>query len=389
MKVIDSVYLDNNATTAVAPEVMAAMAPYFTLKFANPSSLHAPGIIAEQAIKAARHVLAKQFNANDEEILFTGGGTESINLGIKGVAQALKRQGKHIITVETEHEAVLASVNQLVQAGFTVSFAKVDRYGQVSADAVQALLTDETILVAIMHVNNELGTINPIAAIARAVKARNKNIRVFVDGVQAFGKLNVAMVDVDLYAISGHKLHAPKGVGALYVKQGTPLQPLLSGGGQEFGLRSGTENVPGIVGLVTATELAYQQLSKNIDHLCALKLYFVEQLQTLPNVIINSPLDGLPNTINVSFIGMPAEVMMHSLNAKGVYVSAGSACSGAQRKPSRVLRAAGLPTKQIQSAIRFSFSRYQTRDEIDFTLTAINEALQSSVHEKISFLHMT
>lgn len=377
MTSIRSVYLDNNATTPVAPEVMAAMQPYFTHTFANPSSLHGPGMEAEQAVKVARHTLATVFNASDQEILFTSGGTESINLGIRGVAQALKRQGKHIITAETEHEAVWGSVNQLQQAGYTVSFAKVDRDGQVSAEAIQSLMTDETILVAIMHVNNELGTINPIEAIARTVKARNKKTCVFVDGVQAFGKLIVAIPGVDLYALSGHKFHAPKGIGALYVKQGTPLQSLLSGGGQEFGWRSGTENVPGIVGLATAAELAYQDLQKQMDHWRVLKLYFVERLRELPQVQINSPAEGLPTTVNVSFIGIPSAVMMQALNAKGIYVSAGSACRGAQRKPSRVLHAAGLSKQRMQSAIRFSFSRYQTHDDIDFTLAAISDVLQA------------
>lgn len=371
-----AIYLDNNATTPIAPEVMSVIEPYFSLKFGNPSSLHQPGVIAERGLRAARHTLAQCFNAKDHEIIFTSGGSESINLGIKGVVQALKRKGMHIITAETEHEAVLATVNQLAQAGFSVSFAAVDHYGRVNPESVYALMTDETILVAIMHVNNELGTINPIEAIARHVKLTNPATYIFVDGVQAFGKLNLQLQDIDLYAVSGHKLHAPKGIGALYVKEGTPLQPQITGGGQEFGLRSGTENVPSIVGLAMASELAYKNLTKNSAHLQQLKTYFVEQLQTLADIAINSPVDGLTNTVNVSFLGIPSQVMMHSLAEKGIYVSAGSACSGSKRKQSHVLQAAGLSTERIQSAIRFSFSRYQTRDEIDDALNAIGDVLR-------------
>lgn len=371
------IYLDNNATTPLSPLVREAMMPYFEGDFGNPSSLHRFGVVAERALKTARFELAQYFQAKDHEMIFTSGGTESINLGIKGVARALKRKGKHIISAPTEHEAVLASLQQLVSEGFEVSFAPVESDGRVLVQSMINLIRPDTILIALMHVNNELGTIHPIEAFARQIKSQYPTIRIFVDGVQAFGKKRLGEVNVDLYALSAHKLHGPKGVGALYVKEGTPIQALISGGGQEGGLRSGTENVAGIVGLAKAAALAYENLLATESHWQTLKSNFIQQLLSLENVVIHSPADGLPNTINASFMGVPSEIMMHALTEKNIYVSAGSACSGAKRKPSHVLKAIGLPENQIQSAIRFSLSRNQTPEEMNEVFQAIQTVFKN------------
>lgn len=371
------IYLDNNATTPIAPEIAQELFSYFSKYYGNPSSLHRLGVEAELAVNKARRCLSRLLRVGEQEIVFTSGGTESVNLAIKGAAQAMKRRGNHIITSPTEHNAVLASVASLRQLGFTVDFTEVDSTGKVMPEAVSDLVKSDTIFVAMMHINNELGTINPINDIARAVKAKNKQILVFSDGAQAFGKQEIDLTNIDLYSISGHKFHASKGSGALYIKDKTPLQPLISGSGQERGLRSGTENVEGIVGLAKAAELAYSQLTAAQERWQQLRACFLQGLKALPDVVINSPSDALKNTINVSFDSIPSEVMMYSLEEKGIYVSAGSACVGTKRKPSHVLKAIGLPAKRIQSAIRFSFSRYTTDEEIKYTLKCLNEILVS------------
>ena len=371
------IYLDNNATTPVAPEIALELLSYFSKYYGNPSSLHRLGVEAERAVNKARRCLSGLLRVGEQEIIFTSGGTESVNLAIKGAAQAMKRRGNRIVTSLIEHNAVLASVASLKQLGFAVDFVEVDLTGKVTPEAVSDLVKSDTIFVAMMHVNNELGTISPINDIARAVKAKNKQTLVFSDGAQAFGKREIDLTDIDLYSISGHKFHASKGSGVLYVRDKTPLQPLISGSGQERGLRSGTENVEGIVGLAKAAELAYSQMADFQERWQRLRACFVQGLKALSDVVINSPSDALKNTINVSFGSIPSEVMIHSLEEKGIYVSAGSACGGAKRRPSHVLKEIGLPTKRIQSAIRFSFSRYNTDEEIKYTLRCLKEILDS------------
>ncbi|WP_267256797.1 cysteine desulfurase family protein [Coxiella endosymbiont of Ornithodoros maritimus] len=371
------IYLDNNATTSTAPEVVESLLTFFSKSYGNPSSLHRLGLQAERAVDEARRGLSGLLVVHEDEIVFTSGGTESANLAVKGAAQACKRKGNHIITTTIEHDAVLGSVKQLEQAGFIVDFAKVDTQGKVSPESVVELIKPNTILVAVMHVNNELGSINPINEIAESVKAKNKGIIFFSDGAQAFGKLEIDLTHIDLYSISGHKFHAPKGSGALYVKKKTLLQPLISGGGQEFDLRSGTQNVPNIVGLAKAARLAYGHLKETREYWRELMADFLEGLKNIPEVKINSPVGALENTLNVSFNSIPSQVMMNSLEEKGIYVSAGSACSGAKGKPSHVLKAIGLPPKRIRSAIRFSFSRYNTHEEIHYVL----ENIQSIIYK--------
>lgn len=369
------IYLDNNATTPVAPEVLDAMLPYFMEQFGNPSSVHRYGVMAERAIKESRQKLASIFNVKSHEIIFTSGGTEAANFAIKGIARAAKRKGNHIISSPTEHEAVLESLKQLQQEGFEISFAPPDSSGLITPEAVKSLVKNETILIAIMHANNELGTINPIEIIGKTVKNINPQIKIFSDGVQAFGKCPIYLEHIDAYSMSGHKIHAPKGIGALILKEEILIQPLISGGGQEFGKRSGTENVPGIIALTTAAELADKHLIKNREHFNKLKYYFMRGLNNIDGVFINTPENSLENTLNISIPGNPAEVIIHALEQEGIFISAGAACHGTKRHTSHVLEAIKLPPQHIQSSLRFSFSRYNTLDEIQFTLETLQKIL--------------
>jgi len=369
------IYLDNNATTPVAPEVMEAIHPYFCQVYGNPSSLHRKGVEAERAVRTSRSTIARIFGVRDDEVIFTSGGTEGDNLAIKGTARALRRRGTHIITTQVEHPAVLESCRELEGEGFRVTYLAVNAHGRVEPDDVLSAVTDETILVSIMHVNNELGTIFPVEEIAARLKRQRPEIVVHTDGVQAVGKLKVGLDHIDLYTISGHKIHAPKGIGALLVREATRLKPLMTGGGQERGLRSGTENVPGIVGLATAIQLAYENLAATQAYLSDLRSRFLAGLAEVPGVRVNSPPDSIPTTVNVSFPGIPAEVMLHALEAEGVYVSTGAACSSRKGRRSHVLEAFHLPPDVIDSSLRFSFSRYTTVEEIETAVQVIRQVV--------------
>ncbi|GBC81010.1 Cysteine desulfurase IscS [bacterium HR10] len=370
------VYLDNNATTPVAPEVVDAMAPYWREHFGNPSSLHRKGVEAERAVRASRATIARLLGVKETEIVFTSGGTEGDNLALKGAARALRRRGNHIVTTRIEHPAVLESCRDLEAEGFRVTYLDVDAHGSVTPEAVEAALTPETILVSIMHVNNEVGTILPIAEIAERVKRRNPEIVVHSDGVQAIGKVPVHLQGVDLYTISGHKIHAPKGTGALVVREGVRLVPLLSGGGQERGLRSGTENVAGIVGLARALELMCENLEEKLAHFHRMRERFLEGVRQIPGARINSPASSVPTTVNVSFPGIPAEVLLHALEEEGVFVSTGAACASRKGRRSHVLEAMRLPPEVIDSSLRFSFSRYTTLEDIEWAIQALHRALE-------------
>lgn len=375
------IYLDNNSTTPLAPEVLEAMLPYFGEFFGNPSSLHKKGIEAERGIKQARQILADILHVKTSEVYFTSGATEADNLAIKGIAYARKKRGNHIITQKTEHEAVLESCRQLEKQGYEVTYLGVDEYGNVNEKDLIAAITDKTILVAIMHVNNEIGTIYPINEFARLCKKEKSDITFFSDGVQAFGKLEINLDNIDLYAISAHKVHGPKGMGALVVKEGKNLEPLISGGGQESNLRSGTENVAGIVGFGKAAELAYENLKNKQKHFSKLRERFLYLLQNsnsrgLTSVAVNSPEDGIAATINVAFGGVPSEVLLHALEERGIYTSSGSACAGGKQSISYVLEAIRTPYEFINSSLRFGFSRYNTLDEIDFTCKVLKELVE-------------
>jgi cysteine desulfurase len=371
------IYLDNNATTPVAPEVVEAMLPFLREQYGNPSSAHHKGIEAARALRGARATLAETLGVSENDIVFTASGSEGDNLAIRGVARALKRIGNHIITTKVEHPAVLQTCRDLEADGYTVTYLDVDHQGKLDIDSAVGAITDQTILVSIMHVNNEIGTVYPIEDIARRIKAVNSRIVFHSDGVQSIGKLRLNLSEIDLYSISGHKFHAPKGIGALVVRQGVGLKPIITGGGQEHGLRPGTENVPWIVGLAKAMELAYADFEKRQDHFKTLKARFVAGLQQIPGTRINSPQDGLPTTVSVAFGGAPAEILLNALNDQGICVSAGSACSA--RNPhgrrSHVLQAIGLEPRLIDSTLRFSFSRYTTPEEIDEALRVLKDVV--------------
>ena len=372
-------YLDNNATTPVAPEVIEAMRPFFDERFGNPSSLHRKGVEAERAVTDARHTLADMLGVSEREVIFTSGATEAVNMAIRGLAERNPRMGRHIVTTAVEHDCVLSSCQALEEKGYEVSYLKTDEYGAVTPEAVVDAIRDDTVLVAVMHVNNELGTINPVEEIARAVKGTQKQPYMIVDGVQAFGKLIVDLSHIDGYAVSAHKIHGPKGVGALVLKEAAQQRtlPLIVGGGQEFGMRSGTQNVPAIVGFAKAAERAHSGRGEHREHMDMLRNMLRNYVEEVADVVINSPNDALATTFNVAFLGVPAETLLHALEENGIYVSTGSACSSNNQIKSHVLEHVSGRQEVIDSSIRFGLSRMNTREEIE----RVGEVLKEKVEE--------
>lgn len=365
------IYLDHNATTPVDEEVLEAMAPFVQKQFGNPSSLHHWGREARRAVEQAREEVALLIGAEDPaEIFFTSGGSEADNLALKGVAFPYWKQGKQIITSQVEHPAVLSTCRLLETYGYRVTYLPVDRYGQVDPADLEAALTPETILVSIMHANNEVGTIQPVAELATL--AKEKGVLFHTDAVQSVGKIpvDVKALGVDLLSLSGHKLYAPKGIGALYVRKGTPLWPLISGGHQEEGLRAGTENVAGIVALGKACAIARRVMKQEGERLARLRDRLQEGIcTTIPGVSLNGhPTQRLPTTVNLSFHGVEGEALLIHLDLQGVAVSTGSACSSGRLEPSHVLEAMGLTPEESKSAIRFSLGRGNTEEEITSVL---------------------
>lgn len=376
------IYLDNSATTRPLPEVVEAMVQTLTDNYGNPSSLHNKGLKAEKILKAARRKIAEKLAVSPEEIIFTSGGTESNNLAIKGIAYQYQNRGRHLVTTEVEHPSVLESFLVLEEEGFEVTFLEADRYGRISLDDLRDSITPETILASIIHVNNELGTIHPLAEIGTIIKEKNPNTFFHTDCIQSFGKMLVqpARSMVDLLSISGHKIHGPKGIGVLYKRKGIELRALQTGGGQENGYRCGTENIPGIAGLIPALDALpdYTEENPYNQELDRLKNHFIRGLEKIDRkVIINSPEDGAPHILNISFPGIKGEVLIHSLEAEGVYVSTGSACHSKSREKSHVLRAIGLPMEQIDGTIRVSFSTYNTIEELDYALASLAKQLKT------------
>lgn len=376
------IYLDNSATTRPLPEVVEAMVQTLTDNYGNPSSLHNKGLKAEKILKAARRKIAAKLAVSPEEIIFTSGGTESNNLAIKGIAYQYQNRGRHLVTTEVEHPSVLESFLVLEEEGFEVTFLEADRYGRISLDDLRDSITPETILASIIHVNNELGTIHPLAEIGTIIKEKNPNTFFHTDCIQSFGKMLVqpARSMVDLLSISGHKIHGPKGIGVLYKRKGIELRALQTGGGQENGYRCGTENIPGIAGLIPALDALpdYTEENPYNQELDRLKNHFIRGLEKIDRkVIINSPEDGAPHILNISFPGIKGEVLIHSLEAEGVYVSTGSACHSKSREKSHVLRAIGLPMEQIDGTIRVSFSTYNTIEELDYALASLAKQLKT------------
>ncbi len=373
------IYLDNAATTKPHPTVVDAMVRVLTEDYGNPSSLHHKGVAAEHIVTSAREAIAQSLGASPEEIIFTSGGTEANNLAIRGVA-ALSR-GRHLITTTTEHSSVLAAFRALIEEGFELTELKVDRVGRVSAAQVHEALRPDTALVSVMAVNNEIGTIQPIDEIARVVhrrQAEGHRVVLHVDGVQAWGKipLHLGRLGLDLVALSGHKVHGPKGIGVLYIRRGVRLAPLQRGGDQERQIRPGTENVAGIAGIGAAARLLGQDREEVTTRLQRLRTQLLEQLQEVPDVRINSPREGVaPHILNVAFPGIRGETLLHRLEMDGVFLSTGSACHSHATTPSHVLLAIGLPEDDASASLRFSLSRFTTAEEVDAAARAVRTAV--------------
>ena len=366
----ERIYLDHAATTPLRPEVRAAMEPYLTTGgFGNPSSLHADGQRAKRALDAARDTLAQALGGQFSEITFTSGGTESDNAALVGVLLARGR-GSHLVTTQIEHEAVGETARFLERQGFGVTFVPVDEWGRVSPQAVADALTDRTALVSVMHANNEVGTVQPLREIADLVHTRGAYFH--TDAMQTFGQLpvNVHDLGVDLLSVSAHKIYGPKGAGALYVRSGVPIEPLLHGGGQERERRAGTENVPAFVGFSEAVRLLLPERAPEAARLTGLRgLFLTELRRRIPSVALNGhPTERLPNNLNVSFPGLDAETLLLALDRAGVSASSGSACTSGSIEPSHVLSAMGLPDERVRSAIRLTLGRSTTREQAERTV---------------------
>jgi cysteine desulfurase len=369
------IYLDHNATTPMLPEVLEAMRPYFGEEFGNASSIHAFGRSAKGALDEARHKVTDLLGCLPEEIIFTSGGTEADNLAIKGTAWQKKDQGKHIIISAIEHHAVLESCHHLEKNGFEVTYLKPNIDGMISPDSLKGAIRPDTILISIMHANNETGTIQDIPAMSAI--ARLAGIIFHTDAVQSTGKIpyTIEQLGVDMLSISAHKFYGPKGVGLLYVKKKTKIVPLNHGGSHEYNRRAGTENVPGIVGLATALEIACRDLQIEGERLKKLKTAFVTGLQQrLPDImIIGDQQNCVPNTANVSFMGAEGESIVLGLDLKGIAVSSGSACSSGSVNASHVILALGIAPELAQAVIRFSFGRSNTLEDIEYTLEVLEK----------------
>lgn len=369
------VYLDNSATTRAYDSVGDLVRKVMCEDYGNPSSMHAKGVTAEHYIKEAKETLAKLMKVQDKEIFFTSGGTESDNLALMGVARANRRRGNHLITSAIEHPAVINTMRHLEEEGYRVTFLPVDRYGRIRLDALKEALCEDTILVSVMYVNNEVGSVQPIAEAASIAKAYNKDILFHVDAVQGFGKYRIypRKLNVDLCTISGHKIHGPKGIGALYVGSHVKIQSIVFGGEQQKNVRSGTENVPGIAGLGLAAKLIYQDLDEKVARMRELKAHFIEGVQEIEDITIHGLYDetSAPHIISVGFAGIRSEVLLHALEEKGIYVSSGSACASNHPQISGVLKGIGAGQEYLDATLRFSMSEFTTPEEIDYTLETL------------------
>ncbi len=369
--------MDHSATAPVDPAVFEAMKPYFIDSFGNASTLYSLGREGKRAMESARKQVASIINADPKEIIFTSGGTESDNIAIKGTAYRLKNKGNHIITSNIEHPAVTETCKYLAKHGFDVTYIPVNNDGIVKASDVEDAITDKTILITIMHANNEIGTIQPIAEIGKI--AREKGIYFHTDAVQSVGKIPVDVneLNVDMLSLSSHKLYGPKGIGALYIKKGVRLEPILHGGGHERGLRPGTENVPGIVGLGKACEISEQNLEKEMQELTRLRDKLIKAvLEENEDAYLNGhPTQRLPGNVNFRFTGIEGESLILHLDSKGIAASTGSACSSIKLEPSQVLMAIGLKEVEAHGSLRISLGRDNTEEQIDYVVKSIKEVV--------------
>lgn len=384
------VYLDNSATTKISKQVRDIMVKALYEDYGNPSSMHMMGVDAEKYIKESAARIADSLKVLPKEIIFTSGGTEANNLALIGAAQAYHRRGRHIITTRIEHPSVHQPLLFLEDNGYKLDFVSVDNTGKIIKDKLYDLINEDTIIVSIMYVNNEMGSVQDIEEIASKIKSIKKDIILHVDGVQAFGKYRVhpKRMGIDLFSISGHKIHGPKGIGALYIADNIRVKPIIFGGGHQRGIRSGTENVPAIAGLGQAASELYQDFDHKIERMYKLKRLLIKEISKLDGVVINGlPLEcdkdfGMdhikktaPHIISVSFEGVRAEVLLHALEERGIYVSAGSACSSNHPQPSSTLTAIGISKTLLDSTIRVSISEMTTKEEIDYTIEQIKDIL--------------
>lgn len=372
-------YFDNSATTRCYPEVVEIVVKTMTEDFGNPSAMHLKGVEAEKYVREAAQTLAKILKVNEKEIIFTSGGTESNNLALFGGADANKRSGNHIITTSVEHAAVGQPAERLEQMGYEVTIVPVDHRGVVQLEALEKALRPDTILVSTMYVNNEVGAVMPVEEIAKLVHEKSPKALYHVDAIQAFGKYRIypKKAGIDMLSVSSHKIHGPKGVGFLYINEKARIQPQILGGGQQAGMRSGTDNVPGIAGLGVAAKMVYTDFDEKIEHMYQLKERLAEGFLKLPDVRLNGMeiREGAPQILSASFLGVRSEVLLHTLEEKGIYVSAGSACSSHKRKAAGTLSAMGMEAAQRESTLRFSFSEENTFEEVDYVLEVIGQVL--------------
>ena len=372
-------YFDNSATTRCYPEVAEIVVKTMTEDFGNPSAMHLKGVEAERYVREAAQTLAKILKVNEKEIIFTSGGTESNNLALFGGADANKRSGNHIITTSVEHAAVGQPAERLEQMGYEVTIVPVDHRGVVQLEALEKALRPDTILVSTMYVNNEVGAVMPVEEIAKLVHEKSPKALYHVDAIQAFGKYRIypKKAGIDMLSVSSHKIHGPKGVGFLYINEKARIQPQILGGGQQAGMRSGTDNVPGIAGLGVAAKMVYTDFDEKIEHMYQLKERLAEGFLKLPDVCLNGMeiREGAPQILSASFLGVRSEVLLHTLEEKGIYVSAGSACSSHKRKAAGTLSAMGMEAAQRESTLRFSFSEENTFEEVDYALEVIGQVL--------------
>lgn len=384
----EMIYLDNAATTKPRSEVISQMLRVLEEDYGNPSSPHNLGLQAEKHIKGSRQSLARAIGADQQEVYFTSGGTEANNWAIRMGARHYARFGKHLITTAIEHPSVLKTFRELVQEGFEVTYLPVDEHGVIDLNDLEEALREDTILVSLMFVNNEIGSIQPVVEAGRMIRDIKRGKKglfhplYHIDAVQALGKLSIDVkeLNVDLMSFSAHKLHGPKGSGALYKRKDLPLPAYLTGGEQEGALRSGTENVPGIVGFGKAVELAHGELAENIKKMRELKVKLAEGiLDGVPETWINGPRpgEGAPHILNISFAGLKAEVLVHALSDRGIYISTRSACSARKASPSHVLQALGVDQERLASAVRFSLSPFNTPQEVEYTLDQIEKTVKS------------
>lgn len=372
-------YLDNSATTRCSERAKNLMIQVLMEDYGNPSSLHNKGKDAEDYIRQAKEKIAKTLKIDEKELVFTSGGTESNNMALIGGALANKRVGKHIITTAIEHASVNAPLAYLEELGYEVTYLSVDSDGLIYLDELRDAVREDTVLVSIMMVNNEIGALEPVEEAARVIKDKNPHTLFHVDAIQAYGKYRIypKKMGIDLLSVSGHKIHAPKGTGFLYIRDKVKVKPIIYGGGQQKGMRSGTENVPGVAALGEAAAEIYENFEEKIDHMYALKERFIAGVTAIDGVTINGKTgrDGAPQVVSVSIRDVRSEVMLHSLEEYGIFVSAGSACSSNKPAPSRTLQGIGLSNKQLETTIRISFCVNTTEEEVDYAVDKMKEII--------------